>query len=198
MSLVQAILSSQFVLVCGEQQANLSDGTVRHDFRKVFKINKNVIIGLTGTIEDNYILFQDYINPDFTLKETCSDSLEAVYSKVILRYNQMKISGMAYNVFSLVCGWNGNSFEGKTFFMNHEYTDNLGITDIKLKSDNDVKFISCGENEHYDNFFKIKDRYPFNVRGMMNTFNDVLAEGVKFDKTIDKNAVFEVIIQLKK
>ena len=62
MSLVQAALCGQFALVCGEQQLNLSTGGVLHNFRKIFKVNPHVILGLSGAIEDNYYLFQDYIN----------------------------------------------------------------------------------------------------------------------------------------
>ena len=193
MSLVQAIICDRFVLVCGDQQANLDDGSIRHNFRKVFKINKNVIIGVTGMVDDNFILFQDYINPNFTLKQGCLDDLETVYKKVTLRYNQMVNSGKAHKAYSLVCGWNGSSFEGKTFFINPTHTANLGITNINPESKNDVKFISCGDDIHYDNFLKFKERYPFSVLGMKNTFKDVLDEGIKFDHKIDKNALFEVI-----
>ena len=73
MSLVQAVLCSEFALVCGEQQLNLTSGGVLHNFRKIFKVNEAVIIGLSGAIEDNYYLFQDYLNVDFTLKEDCPD-----------------------------------------------------------------------------------------------------------------------------
>ena len=79
MSLVQAVLCSEFALVCGEQQLNLTSGGVLHNFRKIFKVNESVIIGLSGAIEDNYYLFQDYLNVDFTLKEDCPDSLAEVF-----------------------------------------------------------------------------------------------------------------------
>ena len=53
MSLVQAVLCDQFAFVAGEQQLNLSSGGVLHNFRKIFKVNETVIIGLSGVIEDN-------------------------------------------------------------------------------------------------------------------------------------------------
>ena len=89
MSLVQAVICDQFALVCGEQQANLDSGGVLHNFKKVFKLNECVIIGLSGVIEDNYYLFQDYPNMDFTVKEDCADSLEEVFKTLSARHREM-------------------------------------------------------------------------------------------------------------
>ena len=103
MSLVQAVLCDQFAIVCGEQQANLDNGGVLHNFKKVFKLNQNVMIGLSGMIEDNYYLFQDYLNLDFTMKENCVDTLAEVFEKVAVRHREMMSQGEC-GVFSLVCG----------------------------------------------------------------------------------------------
>lgn len=60
MSLVQAYINENFILVCGEQKAQLTNGTIIENFIKVHKINNSTIIGLTGTIEGNYIVFRLY------------------------------------------------------------------------------------------------------------------------------------------
>lgn len=190
MSLVQAVLCDQFALVCGEQQANLDNGGVLHNFKKVFKLNENVIIGLSGVIEDNYYLFQDYLNMDFTMKEDCSDSLSDVFEKVAARHQEMTAQGEC-DVFSLVCGWNGSGFEGKTFFV--DSSGDSSITEAKPEHPMEAKLISCGDNRHYDNFLSCMKRYGFNVLGLQNTFRDVLALGIKFDDYIDTNAWFELI-----
>ena len=54
MSLVQAVICDEFVFVAGEQKLNLSGSGVLHNFRKIFRLNKNVIIGLSGSMDDNY------------------------------------------------------------------------------------------------------------------------------------------------
>lgn len=192
MSLVQAVVCDQFVLVCGEQQLNLSNGGVLHNFRKIFKVNEQVIIGLSGAIEDNYYLFQDYLNVDFTLKEDCSDSLEDVFNKVAVRYQEMAEQGEC-DVFSLVCGWNGSGFEAKTYFTSSGSAENNLITDVKPEHEKDAKLISCGDNRHYDNFIAGVYRYGVTVYGIQRAFWDVLSQGVMFDEYIDKNAQFEVI-----
>ena len=192
MSLVQAVLCDRFALVCGEQQLNLSSGGVLHNFRKIFKVNENVIIGLSGVIEDNYYLFQDYLNVDFTLKEDCRDSLEEVFDKVAARYREMTSQGEC-DVFSLVCGWNGFGFEGKTFYINSQFGEESQITDVRPEHAKDAKLISCGDNRHYDNFLAGVYKYGADVRGLQRAFRDTLAQGVMFDEFIDTNAQFEVI-----
>ena len=192
MSLVQAVLCSEFALVCGEQQLNLTSGGVLHNFRKIFKVNEAVIIGLSGAIEDNYYLFQDYLNVDFTLKEDCPDSLAEVFNKVTARYREMTEQGEC-DVFSLVCGWNGFGFEGKTFFINSQFGELNKITSVKQAHERDAKLISCGDNRHYDNFMAAVYRHGADIYGVQKAFRDVLAQGIMFDDFIDKNAQFELI-----
>lgn len=192
MSLVQAVICDQFTLVCGEQKLNLNNGGVLHNFRKVFKLNDNVIIGLSGSMDDNYYLFQDYLTIDFELRGDCPDSLGEVFDKVIARYREMEEQGEC-DVFSLVCGWNGFGFEGKTFFLNAQFGEDNRITDIRPDHEKDAKVISCGDDRHYHNFVEAIYRYGADVYGVQRSFRDVLARGVMFDGSIDKNAQFELI-----
>lgn len=192
MSLVQAVICDQFAFVAGEQQLNLSSGGVLHNFRKIFKLNENVIIGLSGSMDDNYYLFQDYLTIDFELKEDCQDSLAEVYDKVTARYREMTEQGEC-DVFSLVCGWNGSGFEAKTFYIDSVCTEESRITDIKPEHEKDAKVISCGDNRHYDNFLAGVYRHGADINGLQRAFRDVLAQGIMFDDFIDKNAQFEVI-----
>ena len=192
MSLVQAVICDQFALVCGEQRLNLNNGGVLHNFRKIFKVNKDVIIGLSGAMDDNYYLFQDYLNVDFTLKEDCRDSLEEVFDKVSERYREMTEQGEC-DVFSLVCGWNGFGFEAKTFYVNSAFGESSRITAVRPEREKDAKVISCGDNRHYDNLLAGVYRYGADIYGLQRAFRDVLAQGVMFDEFIDKNAQFELI-----
>ncbi len=192
MSLVQAVVCDQFVFVAGEQQLNLSSGGVLHNFRKIFKLNDNVIIGLSGSMDDNYYLFQDYLTMDFELRDEFADSLEEVFDRVSARYQEMTEQGQC-DVFSLVCGWNGRGFEAKTFFIDSAFGGNSRITDVRPEHEKDAKLISCGDNRHYDNFLDGVYKYGCEIYGLQRAFRDVLAKGVMFDDFIDKNAQFEVI-----
>lgn len=192
MSLVQAVLCSDFALVCGEQQLNLNSGGVLHNFRKIFKLNEYVIIGLSGVVEDNYYLFQDYLTVDFELKGESPDSLAEVFRRVTGRYEEMVAQGEC-DVFSLVCGWNGFAFEGKTFYINSQFGELNKITSVKQAHERDAKLISCGDNRHYDNFMAAVYRHGADIYGVQKAFRDVLAQGIMFDDFIDKNAQFELI-----
>lgn len=192
MSLVQAVICDQFVFVAGEQQLALNNGAVLHNFRKIFKLNENVIIGLSGSMDDNYYLFQDYLTIDFEPKGDCPDSLENVYDRVGARYREMAEQGEC-DVFSLVCGWNGSGFEGKTFFINSQFGEENRIADIRPAHEKDAKLISCGDDRHYENFVAAIYRHGADIYGLQKAFREVLAQGVMFDDFIDKNAQFEII-----
>lgn len=192
MSLVQAVICDEFAFVAGEQQLKLNSGAVLHNFRKIFKLNENVIIGLSGSMDDNYYLFQDYLTIDFELKEDCPDSLEDVFDKVTARYREMTEQGEC-DVFSLVCGWNGSGFEAKTFFINSQLGEENRITNVRPEHEKDAKLISCGDDRHYDNFLAGVYRHGADINGLQRAFRETLAQGVMFDDFIDKNAQFEVI-----
>ena len=192
MSLVQAVICNDFVLVGGEQKLNLNNGGVLHNFRKVFKLNDNVIIGLSGSMDDNYYLFQDYLTIDFELKGDCPDSLGEVFDRVTARYREMADQGEC-DVFSLVCGWNGSGFEGKTFFLDSQFSEENRITEVRPEHEKDAKVISCGDDRHYDNFVAAIYRHGADINGVQKAFRGVLAQGIMFDDFIDKNAQFELI-----
>lgn len=192
MSLVQAVICDEFVFVAGEQQLKLNSGAVLHNFRKIFKLNDNVIIGLSGSMDDNYYLFQDYLTIDFEPKGDCPDSLENVYDRVGARYREMAEQGEC-DVFSLVCGWNGSGFEGKTFFINSQFGEENRIADIRPAHEKDAKLISCGDDRHYDALVAAIYRHGADIYGLQKAFREVLAQGVMFDDFIDKNAQFEII-----
>lgn len=192
MSLVQAVICDEFAFVAGEQQLKLNSGAVLHNFRKIFRLNDNVIIGLSGSMDDNYYLFQDYLTIDFERKEDCPDSLTDVFDKVTARYQEMTEQGEC-DVFSLVCGWNGSGFEAKTFFINSQLGEEDRITDVRPEHEKDAKLISCGDDRHYDNFLAGVYRHGADINGLQRAFRETLAQGVMFDDFIDKNAQFEVI-----
>ena len=66
------------------------------------------------------------------------DSLAEVFNKVTARYREMTEQGEC-DVFSLVCGWNGFGFEGKTFFINSQFGEESRITDVRPEHEKDAK-----------------------------------------------------------
>ncbi len=160
MSLVQAVLCSDFALVCGEQQLNLNSGGVLHNFRKIFKLNEYVIIGLSGVIEDNYYLFQDYLNVDFT-EGGCQDrSCRGLSDRVRAVQDGIKASAMC-------SAWSRlerlSAFEGKPF-TSPPSSGRLNRSLCKQAHEADAKLISCGRhNRHLDNLYGRRDRHGADI-----------------------------------
>lgn len=191
MSLVQAVVTYSFVLMCGDKKANFKNGEESENFVKVFKLNPNIIFGIAGNIHDNQKLFHDYLNVDFEncnlcVTKNCNETLNDFFRIITNRFNEI-IKHQDSNIHSLICGWDGEKFVGKSFFTS------TGITDAIPLNEGDVKFLSSGDNRHIENFLCIKDKYPFNILGMKNTLRDVLEKGVKFDSSINNISTFESI-----
>lgn len=191
MSLVQAYISENFILVCGEQKAILSNGIVIDDFVKIRKINNTTIIGMTGTIEGNFELFSDYINNDFSLKTLPHPSnYSDIENKIINNFNNKFDYLQKNRVISFICGWDGYRMTGKTFFTNLEHP----INDLAPEYPGHVRIVNCGLDEHEKNAKKIaRNKNPQNLMQYKNLFKDVIDEGIKFDNTINKSINFERI-----
>lgn len=194
MSLVQAFIYKDFILVCGEQRAELENGKILEHFIKVRKLNATTIIGMTGTIEGNFKLFSDYIQNDFTLKETFyPESYLDIESKVLKNFHQNFTYLQTHPIHSIICGWDGNKMTGKAFFT--QDTSYLQpINDITPEYSEQVRFVNCGLNEHYMSTQRIQSQTnPSNILQFKRLFKEVIFEGMKFDNTINNNITFEKI-----
>ena len=88
MSLIQAYITRNFILVGGDTRGTNGDIVVSNDVKKVFKINKNIIIGMSGKVNGNCILFKDIIeftDNKFKLKDVNFDQLtyKALYADIM-------------------------------------------------------------------------------------------------------------------
>lgn len=203
MSLVQALMCEDYVLVCAEMKAKLDDGRILEDFKKIYKLNDDVIIAFTGTIEDNRYLFQEYVTSDLSMKDKITDSLDQVFKAVDLRFKELqteeytKILNKKACVHSVICGWNGNRLIGRTYFLGGK--DHQGITEFYPDVDQPYKLVSCGEGIHFDylcqkinSHIQEYGKSP-NIRQGKNIFQDVLDHGITVDDTINNVAIFEQI-----
>lgn len=197
MSLVQAYIYKNFILVGGDQLAILSNGQVIDNFVKVRKINNNVIIGMSGTIEGNATLFSYFVNNDLTIKEK---NLALTYEDIIRITHKSYFENndflQKHSVHSVVCGWDGYKFTGYSYFTKDNDKSMNRPIDLTPDSDSQVKIINCGMHEHYMEAIRLlEENNPsnINIRQFKNLFRDVIDKGVKFDKTINHNITFEAI-----
>lgn len=194
MSLVQAYIYKDFILVGGEGRA-VFNSHVSETYKKVYKLNNTTIIGMAGSIGGNACLFGDYINEDFSLSDLCHKSS---YNDVINHLTEVYSKNRSFldekGIVSIVCGWDGNKMTGKSFFTKTGNPDIDGINDLTPKNDNEVRVINCGLDIHYKNALSFGEKIMnINILQMKNIFKNVIAEGVKIDNTINNNITFEKI-----
>jgi hypothetical protein len=190
MSLVQAYISENYILVCGEQKATVN-GVIVENFKKVYKLNDTTIIGMAGTIEGNYRLFSDYINADFSLNiNFCQKGYFEIESDLINKFQNNVAFFQEHNVISIICGWDGYKMTGKTFFTNLDQP----INNLTPNHQEHIRLVNCGLEKHKENAERISQlKNPQNLFQLKNLFRDVIDEGVKFDNTINKNINYEKI-----
>lgn len=193
MSLVQAFIYKDFILVCGEQKAVFENGTISENFIKVRKINATTIIAMTGTIQGNAKLFSEYINELFELKNlNCTQTYNEINAHILMSFKRNYDYLQENPIHSFICGWDGKKMTGQTFFINDS---NLPpINDISPLFDGHVNYVSCGLEQHKINMEKIgHETNPKNILQFKNLFKDVIAKGIKFDDPINENITFEKI-----
>lgn len=199
MSLIQAYITRNFILVGGDTRGTNGDIVVSNDVKKVFKINKNIIIGMSGKVNGNCILFKDIIeftDNKFKLKDVNFDQL--TYKEFTSKINESYYNNNDYlqenSIHSIVCGYNGERLMATTYITKDANENFNKPVEIFPLNETDVRVINCGEEQHYLDAFELKDKInALNILQFKNLFNDVLQKGIKYDNTINNNADFEVI-----
>lgn len=196
MSLVQAFIYKDYILVCGEQRAILDNGTILENFVKVRKLNPTTIIGMAGTIEGNAKLFKDYINSDLTLKDnihnhTYNDVERCVIENFYKNFDYFQIK----SVHSIICGWDGEKMTGKAIFTKDENDPGMNpINDLTPEYPDQIRYTSCGLNQHRINLEVLaKEMQTVNVLALKKLFIDVIKMGIEFDNSINSNISYEQI-----
>lgn len=110
-SLVQAFIHHDFVLVCSDQKLTSSEGD-ENSFKKVYKLNQNTIFGFTGQLIGNYQLFRDfggyYLIPERNQNLSFNDVVNKVKKRFSLLSSMNDIQKKNANFKSIICGWDGN------------------------------------------------------------------------------------------
>lgn len=191
MSLVQAFATTEFVLVCGDQRASLTNGIINENVPKVFKISPSIIIGITGGIEEIARFFENYIvideknqklvpeyNPELTLNQLLkllNERFDTIERKTICNLN------------CVVAGWDGNNF------VIYKFSDTNGL-DIIKPCGNQMLYFSCGIEAHATSLEEMYAKYrPCDMKGLIQVFDAVLLKGITFDSTINKKRTYEYL-----
>lgn len=211
MSLVQFVLSNNFILVCGDNKAIDEE----HNFssescNKVIKINKNIIIGCSGNLRDCHELLSKHCDLSITngisvKSDKCSLSYHEFISGILRQYEFMEkihinnFISKKYNFTDVICGFNGREFVANVFSLHLDQSQNQKALLIEIPKRSPYICFCLGEpgQPHYKNLLsKIENRNPTEIIEFQNIMKDVLNEGLKTDRSINNICHFETI-QLK-
>jgi len=211
MSLVQAVVTENFIIVAAETRGIKPDGTMIDSCNKLVKLNSQIIFGCTGGVKDNYELFEGFCNYSNEKGLTkLNDDIIMSYKEFVYiitkKFNELKMihddksNSKTYEIMSIVCGYNGNEFEGTTFSLSPNDNQPNGIFVAKRKWDFPYKCISAGKIEHKEEFEKLTNQYHdiglydfTTIRQYKNILMEVFERCSIIDSEINNNVVFERI-----
>lgn len=208
MSLVQAVIAENFVLVGAETRGVNYDGTFIETVNKLIKVNNNIILGCTGGIMDNYTLFSDFC--DYTdihgliplqeeIKINYNEFVDIISKRFLVMYERKHNvqNAIPYEIMSIICGYNGSEFEAVLF--NIDANINNCIMKIHKPLNFPYKGINAGNAFHLSNLSDFIEDVYFKQNGNMtllhykNAMRYTFEIGSKQDDRINNNLQFQVI-----
>ncbi len=209
MSLVQAIITENFILVGSDSRGIHPDGHIAETCNKLIKLNKNIIFGCTEGILDNFKLFNGYCyysdelglyNSEKKFDITYNDFVNIISNKfdIMLDEQYNKQLNCRYEICSMICGYNGKEFEATTFVLGSKYGIPDGIIKVCKAKNFPYKGINAGKIEHLHTFEKLVAEtyikyHDITLRQYKNILYEVFEYGAKIDDTINNNLCFESI-----
>lgn len=211
MSLVQAVLTKNFILVASDTRALKPDDTIIENHNKIIKLNKEIIFGCTGGTLDNYNLFYGFCdysekNGFSKLNKEIKISYNDFVKSISDKFTKLKSihddinNTTKYTILSIICGYNGFDFEATLFSLTQNPEISNGIFVVKRYHDFPYKCITAGKIQHRDEFEKIANIYHdlklydfTTIRQYKNILTEVFDTGSKTDKEINNNIKFERI-----
>lgn len=200
MSLVIGVACGEFVVMGGEGKAVLSNGQIITDFRKVFKINNHILIGIAGTLQgiNTFAGFLFNIHDSrFVIKKFPSEPPYNEIKKLLDdSYDNIIKTGNCDTFFVAIAGWDGNQFCMDSYFYNNTDQTNNKRTHIIPQSSNDFKCV-CLENcspNHFNDFMSFAAKITeVSIIQTKNAIKNTIDTGIAYDSSINKNYIFETI-----
>ncbi len=200
MSLVIGVACGEFVVMGGEGKAVLNNGQIITDFRKVFKINHNILIGIAGTLQgvNNFAGFLFNIQDSrFTTKRFQPEpSYNEIKELLDDSYDDIIGNGNSETFFVAIAGWDGQQFCMDSYFYNSTDKTNNKRSHIVPQSTNDFKYV-CLENcgaKHSNDFMSFATKMTeASIIQTKNAIKNTIDIGLVYDNSINKNYIFETI-----
>lgn len=196
MSLVNYLVSEDFIIFCGEQRAiNTENGEIEgNNFIKVRKSRRNVLFGFMGRTNHIYAFCYPFLNMDLSLS---LNTLECDYNQIKnhlkSRILQVEEEIFDYSIAVCIGGWDGEKLCIAIFHVDKNVKT---LSDeIYASKENEVRFGTLSFNpDHYKNFKSFLEANPgLSINNYKNAFKKTVEMGAKHDNTISTNCVFEVL-----
>lgn len=212
MSLIQAIITDKYAMLCSDTMAYTLDGTHVDDCRKIIPIGDSIMFGCAGKVSDNYELFEDYCDCDGIRFSPRNFETSLPYNKVIerltLKYKKLDRkfnAGKKYEICSIVCGYDDQrgEFEVVIFSLHHDRRIKNGVFFAGKPKSQPYRIATCGNTCHQADLDNMAmDLYydrgdEVTIRQWKNMFQDVLDDGITFDHTINDKADFITIRKIR-
>lgn len=210
MSLIMIALHPYFLLAEADQRATNKDTEkiISEEFQKVFKLNSNVILCISGTVVDDYDLFSEfleYCEDNVRLRKKPSlnndQTLLNVCNSVNTRFLELDVnrpSGKPRQLHCFVCGHDQTSFVVFTYSIN----DGKKEVPQVIRPYPDINKIasefagSLELDRHKANFLTALKDNAITVQNIKRAFVRTLDAGIRFDKSINNSPMFEEMVLL--
>lgn len=199
MSLVIGVITKNFAIVCGDGKATYSDNVILSDFRKVFKFNNDILVGITGNIAGvkKFIGFLfDFDGRRFDKKDNLKVSYLTLKMELDKRFDEIIKIGQCENFHVSIIGLLDDQFCMDCYFYNPLSNSKNRREHVVIDSVNNCKFVcmESTENKHFNDFLSIAQSVKAsNIVLVQSAFKRTLECGAKYDNKINCNAMFEFI-----
>lgn len=208
MSLVQTIITDDFVLMASETRGIFTDGKYATGVNKVIKLNDQIIFGCTGGSHDNYQLFNGFCSysPDeglLPIHTECNLTYSDFVEIITERFNKMYIAKhrstnkIPYEIMSVICGYNKDHFEATMFNIDGKKKSD-SVCKVLKAPNFPYKGINAGNMIHLSTLHELVEKTFFSYGHITliqykSILKEVFRKGAKVDNNINDDVYFEVI-----
>lgn len=200
MSLVIGVANKDFIIFASETRKTTTNRITKNiscdeNYKKVFKINKRIIIGYAGDADYCEIVVGSLLNEAMNLREKSSlrymdvdNFIEKRLKNVIMQVESDPIKYRKAKAYIIVGGISDKELKLSSYF----YEDVLTTNKFTLNS-TIPKLITLSTNKYdHEAYFKQKflENPIINIDNFKHIFKQTLQNGVNFDSTINDNAEF--------
>ncbi|AOY53360.1 hypothetical protein [Clostridium perfringens] len=199
MSLIMVAGNKDFILFSGEQRCIDQHGNIiQEDYKKVHKINKNILIAFAGDKQYCEIITKYIFDNTFTsTQKLCLEYddverlIESQFKSVVEQVEESNGMYRKAKAYIILGGVSNEKLKLSAFF----YEENFTIEKFILNEENPKLIVlGSGKYDHNGYCLNLFSNKPYSIiKNFKEIFNKTIENGLKYDITINKNLIFEEI-----